>query len=77
MGIFPLYQPNLPFRGDADVFQRYSEVMENGIEVGQRVLAHTHEGIRILVRLSKEVFRAQSFVAVDELVNHSFLKYWR
>ena len=41
----PFYQPGLPFRRDADVFQRYAEVVEHGINIGERMLAHANEGI--------------------------------
>lgn len=41
----PFYQPGLPFRRNADIFQRYAEVMKHGIKVGERVLPHADEGI--------------------------------
>ena len=45
VGDFPFYQPGFSFRRNADVFQRYTEVMKNGIEIGQRVLAHADKGV--------------------------------
>ena len=47
----PFYQSGLPIRGDADVFQRHTEIVKYRVKIGERVLAHAHEGIRILVRL--------------------------
>ena len=73
---FPFYQQGFPIRLDADVFQRYAKVVEHGIKIGERVLAHADEGIRVLVRLGKETLCAEAFVAVYQLLYHRFLKYW-
>ena len=70
MSWLSLYQPGLSFRRNADVFQRHAEVMKNGIEIGQRVLAHAHEGILTLVRLAQKSLRAHPFVSVDEFLYH-------
>ena len=72
----PFYQPGLPFRRDADVFQRHAEIVKYWVKIGERVLAHADEGIRILVRLSEEALGAEAFVAVYQLLYHKFLKYW-
>ena len=73
----PFYQLGFPLRRDADIFQRHTEIVKHGIKIGERVLPHAEEGIRILVRLGEKMFRALSFVVVDQLFYHSFLKYWR
>ena len=72
----PFYQLGFPLRRDADIFQRHTEIVKHGIKVGERVLAHADEGIRILVRLSEEALGAEAFVAVYQLLYHSVLKYW-
>ena len=72
----PFYQLYLPLRRDADVFQRHAEIVKYWVKIGERVLAHADEGIRILVRLSEETLGAEEFVAVYQLLYHKFLKYW-
>ena len=72
----PFYLSGLPIRRDADVFQRHAEIVKHGIKIGERVLAHTDKGIRILVRLGKEALGAEVFVTVYQLLYHNFLKYW-
>ena len=72
----PFYQLYLPLRRDADVFQRHAEIVKYWVKIGERVLAHADEGIRILVRLSEEALGAKAFVAVYQLLYHKFLKYW-
>ena len=72
----PFYQSGFPFRRDTDVFQRHTEIVKHGIKIGERVLPHAEEGIRILVRLGKETLGAEAFVAVYQLLYHRFLKYW-
>lgn len=72
----PFYQLYLPLRRDADVFQRHAEIVKYWVKIGERVLAHADEGIRILVRLSEEALGAEAFVAVYQLLYHKFLKYW-
>ena len=51
--------------------------MEHRIKIGERVLAHAHEGIRILVRLGKETLCAKVFITVYELLYHNSFKNWR
>ncbi len=58
------------------MLQRHSKVMEHRIKIGQRVLAHADEGIRILVRLGKETLGTDAFVTVYQLLYHKVLKYW-
>ena len=70
----PFYQSGFPFRRDADVFQRHTEIVKHGIKVGERVLAHADEGIRILVCLGKETLGAEAFVTVYQLLYHKFLR---
>ena len=72
----PFYQLYLPLRRDADVFQRHAEVVEHGIKIGERVLPHAEEGIRILVRLGEETLGTNTFVSFNQLLYHRFLKYW-
>lgn len=72
----PFYQLYLPLRRDADVFQRHAEIVKYWVKIGERVLAHADEGIRILVRLSEEALGAEAFVTVYQLLYHKFLKYW-
>ena len=72
----PFYQPCLPLRRDADVFQRSAKVMKHGIKIGERVLAHANEGIRILVSLDEESLCTNTFVSVYQLLYHKSLKYW-
>ena len=50
----PFYQLGFPLRRDADIFQRHTEIVKHGIKIGERVLPHAEEGIRILVRLGEE-----------------------
>mgnify|MGYP003409892880 FL=1 len=70
----PFYQLYLPLRRDADVFQRHAEIVKYWVKIGERVLAHADEGIRILVRLSEEALGAEAFVAVYQLLYHKFLR---
>ena len=70
----PFYQLGFPLRRDADVFQRHTEIVKHGIKVGERVLAHADEGIRILVRLGKETLGTEAFVTVYQLLYHKFLR---
>ena len=63
----PFYQLYLPLRRDADVFQRHAEIVKYWVKIGERVLAHADEGIRILVRLIK-VSGFLTFDAKDTLV---------
>ena len=70
----PFYQSGFPFRRDADVFQRHTEIVKHGIKVGERVLPHADEGIRILVRLGKETLGTEAFVTVYQLLYHMFLR---
>ena len=72
----PFYQLGFPLRRDADIFQRDTEIVKHGIKIGERVLPHAEEGIRILVRLGKETLGAEAFVTVNQLLYHNFLKYW-
>ena len=72
----PFYQLGFPLRRDADVFQRNAKVVEHGIKIGERVLPHAEEGIRILVRLGEETLGTNTFVSFNQLLYHRFLKYW-
>jgi len=72
----PFYQLGFPLRRDADIFQRHAEIMKYRVKIGERVLAHADEGIRMLVRLGEEALGAEAFVAVYQLLYHSVLKYW-
>ena len=72
----PFYQLGFPLRRDADIFQRHTEIVKHGIKVGERVLAHADEGIRILVCLGKETLGAEAFATFYQLLYHNFLKYW-
>ena len=72
----PFYQSGFPFRRDADIFQRHTEIVKHGIKIGERVLPHAEEGIRILVRLGKETLGTNTFVSFNQLLYHRFLKYW-
>ena len=76
MGKLPLYQSCFPLRSDADILQRHAEVVKYGIKIGERVLPHADEDIRILVRLGKETLGTEAFVTVYQLLYHRFLKYW-
>jgi hypothetical protein len=60
----PFYQSGFPFRRDADIFQWHAEIVKYRVKIGERVLAHADEGIRILVRLGEEALGAEAFVAV-------------
>ena len=70
----PFYQFGFPFRRDTDVFQRHTEIVKHGIKIGERVLPHAKEGIRILVRLGKETLCTEAFVTVYQLLYHKFLR---
>ena len=70
----PFYQLGFPLRRDADIFQRHTEIVKHGIKIGERVLPHAEEGIRILVRLGKEALGAEAFVTVYQLLYHKFLR---
>ena len=70
----PFYQLGFPLRRDADIFQRHSEIVKHGIKIGERVLPHAEEGIRILVRLDKETLGTEAFVTVYQLLYHKFLR---
>ena len=72
----PFYQLYLPLRRDADVFQRHAEIVKYWVKIGERVLAHADEGIRILVRLGEKELCTIPFVSVYQLLYHKFLKYW-
>ena len=72
----PFYQLGFPLRRDEDIFQRHTEIVKHGIKVGERVLAHADEGIRILVCLGKETLGTNTFVSFNQLLYHRFLKYW-
>ena len=72
----PFYQSGFPFRRDTDVFQRHTEIVKHGIKIGERVLPHAEEGIRILVRLGEETLGTNTFVSFNQLLYHRFLKYW-
>ena len=70
----PFYQFGFPFRRDTDVFQRHTEIVKHGIKIGERMLAHADEGIRILVCLGKETLCTEAFVTVYQLLYHKFLR---
>ena len=70
----PFYQLGFPLRRDADIFQRHSEIVKHGIKIGERVLPHAEEGIRILVRLGEETLGTEAFVTVYQLLYHKFLR---
>ena len=72
----PFYQLYLPLRRDADVFQRHAEIVKYWVKIGERVLPHAEEGIRILVRLGEETLGTNTFVSFNQLLYHRFLKYW-
>ena len=72
----PLYQSRFPFRCYTNVFQRHAEIVKYWVKIGERVLPHAHEGIRILVRLSEKVLCAEALVSGYQLLYHKFLKYW-
>ena len=70
----PFYQLGFPLRRDADIFQRHTEIVKHGIKIGERVLPHAEEGIRILVRLGEETLGTEAFVTVYQLLYHKFLR---
>ena len=45
-------------------------MVKDRIEIGQRVLSHAHEGIRVLVRLAQVMLRAHPLVSVDKFLYH-------
>ena len=72
----PFYQLGFPLRRDADIFQRHTEIVKHGIKIGERVLPHAEEGIRILVRLGEKALCTIPFVSVYQLLYHKVLKCW-
>ena len=68
MGKLPFYQSGLPFRCDTNVFQRHAEIVKHRIKIGERVLPHANEGIRILIRLGEEALGTDAFIAVYQLL---------
>ena len=73
MGKLPFYQSCFPFRCDADVFQRHAKIVKYRVKISERVLTHANEGIRILVRLGKEMLGTEAFKSVYQLLNHKVL----
>lgn len=69
----PFYQLGFPLRRDADIFQRHTEIVKYWVKIGERVLAHADEGIRVLVRLGKEMLGTEAFKSVYQLLNHKVL----
>ena len=69
-GKLTAYKLRLALGSDADIAQRHLQVVQHGVEIAERVLAHAHKGIPAGVGVREESLGAALLVAVDELVDH-------